>query len=183
MRSRTWPRGCKAPGRPNSGRDFARNGARGRGWRKDAGQALAEFVLVVPVLLLLVFGIVEFGLAFRAHQIVTNSAREGARFAVLPSTPDAQSVIDVVEARLASSGLDPALADIEVWCVDRDTSAETSGLFCAGTERWGHLTRVDVSYPYTFFVLGGLVRWACGADCGGQYGTIALNTASSMRNE
>jgi Flp pilus assembly protein TadG len=62
---------------------------RGRSRVRDrGGQALAEFVLVVPILLLLVFGIVEFGLAFRTHQIVTNTAREGARVAVLPASPE-----------------------------------------------------------------------------------------------
>lgn len=149
--------------------------------RRDAGQALAEFVLVIPVLLLLVFGIVEFGLAFRTHQIVTNSAREGARIAVIPSTTDAATVEDVVENRLQSAGLDPTDAVISIWCIDQDTNNETAG-FCQG-ERWGKLTRVDVSYPYTFFVLGGLVGWACGADCAGDYGTISLRTASAMRNE
>jgi Flp pilus assembly protein TadG len=146
-----------------------------------AGQALAEFVLVIPVLLLLVFGIVEFGLAFRTHQIVTNSAREGARVAVLPSATE-QRVIDVVEDRLQSSGLDPSLADITMFCVDDDDGTETEG-WCAPADRFGNLTRVVVGYPYTFFVLGGLVAWACGDDCASQYGTIDLRTASAMRNE
>jgi hypothetical protein len=64
-----------------------------RGLRDRAGQALAEMVLVTPILLLLVFGIIEFGLAFRTHQIATNSAREGARVAVLPSTTDVETVM------------------------------------------------------------------------------------------
>lgn len=154
--------------------------ARSGGWREEAGQALAEFVLVIPILLLLVFGIVEFGLAFRTHQIVTNSAREGARVAVLPSTTDEQIVEDVVEHRLESAGLDPLLADISFACVD-ENGTETAG-WCQG-DRFGKLTRVNVTYPYTFFVLGGLVRWACGAQCASQYGTIDLRTASAMRNE
>lgn len=175
--SRVWHRATdQSEGR--SRRDCRR--AASAGWRKEAGQALAEFVLVIPILLLLVFGIVEFGLAFRTHQIVTNSAREGARVAVLPSTDDPNIVEGVVEQRLASAGLDPLLADISFACVE-ENGDETAG-WCGG-DRFGKLTRVDLTYPYTFFVLGGLVRWACGADCAGQYGTISLRTASAMRNE
>ncbi|MEX2532300.1 MAG: TadE/TadG family type IV pilus assembly protein [Gemmatimonadota bacterium] len=149
---------------------------RGRSRLKDrGGQALAEFVLVVPVLLLLVFGIVEFGLAFRTHQIVTNTAREGARVAVLPTGDDA-GVIDVVEDRLSSSGLDPAAATITLRC---DGAGET---LCTG-DRAGRLSDVEIAYPYQFFVLGGLVGWVCGAGCDDGYGTIQLRTTSSMRNE
>lgn len=161
----------------------ARSGPRGS-VRSRAGQALAEFVLVIPVLLLLVFGIVEFGLAFRTHQIVTNATREGARVAVLPSThaeADSEAFVeDVVKQRLESAGLDPELADITFTCIDED-GTETAG-WCT-TDPFGKLTRVEVDYPYTFFILGGLVRWACGTDCADQYGTISLRTDSAMRNE
>lgn len=151
--------------------------------RSRAGQALAEFVLVIPVLLLLVFGIIEFGLAFRTHQIVTNATREGARVAVLPSThAEANSdtfVEDVVRQRLESAGLDPALADISFTCIAED-GTESDG-WC--TDPFGKLTQVEVGYDYTFFILGGLVSWACGSGCADQYGTISLRTDSAMRNE
>lgn len=149
-----------------------------------AGQALAEFVLVIPVLLLLVFGIVEFGLAFRTHQIVTNAAREGARVAVLPSSHEddrqAPFVEGIVLDRLERSGLDPGQATVSFTCVDEDGDEETG--WC-DSPAFGKLTRVEVEYPYRFFVLGGLVRWACGAGCASQYGDIDLRTASAMRNE
>lgn len=163
---------CLGPG-PIPGRGRGNKGRNGLGDR--AGQALAEFVLVIPVLLLLVFGIVEFGLAFRTHQIVTNSAREGARVAVLHTSDDAR-VVGVVEDRLRSSGLDPAAATITLRC---DGEGES---LCTGS-RAGRLSDVEIEYPYQFFVLGGLVRWACGPGCGDAYGTIQLRTASSMRNE
>lgn len=140
------------------------------------GQALAEMVLVTPVLLLLVFGIIEFGLAFRTHQIVTNSAREGARVAVLPSTDgDNQVVEDVVRDRLDGAGLDPALAQISFTCNGGgadicDSSGDESG--------------VEVRYPYRFLVLGPVVQAVAGGGCnGGQFGEVCLRTASIMRNE
>ena len=45
----------------------------------EKGQALVEFTLLVPIFLLLLFAIVDFGMGFHAWITVTNSAREGAR--------------------------------------------------------------------------------------------------------
>lgn len=53
------------------------------------GQALVETALTLPILLLVVMGIIEFGRIFNAELIVSNAAREGARYAALHST-DAQ---------------------------------------------------------------------------------------------
>jgi len=45
----------------------------------EGGQSLVEFALVLPIFLLVLFAIVDFGMAFHAWIAVTNSAREGAR--------------------------------------------------------------------------------------------------------
>ena len=47
--------------------------------------SLIEFSLTLPLLLLIVLGIIEFGFVFREYEIVTNAAREGARFCALSS--------------------------------------------------------------------------------------------------
>jgi Flp pilus assembly protein TadG len=49
----------------------------------EKGQALVEFTMVLPLLLILLFAIVDFGRAFYAWTIVTNGAREGARAAAV----------------------------------------------------------------------------------------------------
>lgn len=51
--------------------------------RKSRGQALAEFALVIPVFLLLLYGIIEFGRYVYTVQILNNAAREGARYAIV----------------------------------------------------------------------------------------------------
>lgn len=48
--------------------------------RKERGQALVETALVVGLLLLLVLGVVDFGRAMNNYIIITNAAREGARY-------------------------------------------------------------------------------------------------------
>ncbi len=72
---------------------------------RESGVAMLEFALVLPVLLLLVFGIIEFGRAYNAQITLTHAAREGAReYAV---TQDA--VAGETTAINAATSLDPAL--------------------------------------------------------------------------
>jgi Flp pilus assembly protein TadG len=53
-------------------------------WKGEKGQSLVEFALVVPLLLLLVIGIAEFGRAWMAKNILTGAAREAVRMAAVP---------------------------------------------------------------------------------------------------
>ena len=48
-------------------------------YRNKRGQALVEFAFILPFLLVIVGGIVDFGLAFFVGQVIENAAREGAR--------------------------------------------------------------------------------------------------------
>ncbi|MEN6391832.1 MAG: TadE family protein [Syntrophomonas sp.] len=53
---------------------------------REEGQSLVEFAMVLPLLLLLLMGIVEFGRIISAYMIINNLAREGARFAAVGKT-------------------------------------------------------------------------------------------------
>lgn len=55
----------------------------------ERGAAAVEFALVLPVLILLVLGIVDFGRAFNAQQTLTFAARTGARAMVLQNSTSA----------------------------------------------------------------------------------------------
>jgi Flp pilus assembly protein TadG len=56
---------------------------RARRVARDHGAAAVEFALVVPLLLLLVFGLVDFGRAYNAKITLAQAAREGARLVAL----------------------------------------------------------------------------------------------------
>ena len=67
-----------------------------RMWRKSRsvvkrrrGAAVVEMAVVLPILLTILFGIIEFGWAFMIYQSITNAAREGCRVAVLQGASDA----------------------------------------------------------------------------------------------
>jgi len=66
--------------------------------RPDArGQSLVEFALVLPLFLVLVMGIADFGLAVFSYNSITNAAREGARLAIV--NQDNASVVARAESQ------------------------------------------------------------------------------------
>ncbi|MFN2417743.1 MAG: TadE/TadG family type IV pilus assembly protein [Candidatus Limnocylindria bacterium] len=48
-----------------------------------AGQSMVEFALILPLFILMVFGILDFGRAIYAYSTINNAAREGARWAIV----------------------------------------------------------------------------------------------------
>ena len=54
--------------------------------KQRRGAAVAEFAIVAPIFILLVFGMIEFGRAVMVQQVLVNASREGARLAVLDGT-------------------------------------------------------------------------------------------------
>src|SRR6185369_16886837 len=67
---------------------------RGRLAKGELGAELIEFALVLPLLLLLVLGIVDFGFLFQRLEVITNAAREGARIAILSGSGYSTSDIE-----------------------------------------------------------------------------------------
>jgi len=55
--------------------------------KENHGATAVEFAIVLPLLLLLVFGLIEFGLLIYNKQIFNNACREGARAGVQQSAP------------------------------------------------------------------------------------------------
>lgn len=142
--------------------------------RSESGQALVEFLIVVPILLLLFFGIVELGAAWRTFQVVTNSAREGARAAVLPNATE-DGVRAIVAERLTTGGLTAGDATVDINC-----TAGAGACFDSG--RSGEQTEVRISFPHQFILLGPLVQLATG-ESGDRWGEVTLRSGIVMRNE
>ena len=67
--------------------------------KSQKGIVATEFVLILPGLLLILFGIIEFGIFFMNKQVITNASREGARAGIvsrIPRLPD-NEIKDVVD--------------------------------------------------------------------------------------
>ncbi len=74
----------------------------------DRGAALVEFALILPLLILLVFGVIEFGRGYHTKTTLTHAAREGVRVAALESGDPASTV------RAAAPNLDPGRIGVTV---------------------------------------------------------------------
>lgn len=87
--------------------------------RNEHGAAAVEFALILPVLLLILIGIIEFSLAFNAQLSLNQAAREGARYmAIHNNSGDAATA-----AQNAAGRLEPASVSV--------TFAVTGGGSCA----------------------------------------------------
>jgi Flp pilus assembly protein TadG len=146
-------------------------------WRRRAGQSLVEMAMVLPVLAFLTFGLLDFGRAYYFQVSVTNSAREGARVAILniytgPQTPSCSSsnsyatcpvqtdaaITQAVRSELIYSGISPTSIKI---CPPHDSSGSTTG--CADTsnrvDKWvssdqnnqNYYVSVNVKYDFQLF--------------------------------
>jgi len=79
----------------------------------EEGAAAVEFALVVPLLLTLLFGIVEFGTAYNAQILVTNAAREAIRAANVAESATSVDARRAAADTAASTTLDIIGVDIE----------------------------------------------------------------------
>lgn len=114
--------------------------------RGEAGQGLAEFVLAAPILLLLIFGILEFGRHYYTRLTLRHAVAEAARFAVTGNQltdpesgepiPRAESIRQVIAARTDRLGLEP----------EQITLDPPDG---GGPEE---IVRIDVRYRFEFIL-------------------------------
>jgi TadE-like protein len=108
---------------------------------RSRGQELVEFAIVLPLLLLIVFGVLDLGRLFHALITITNAAREGARYGII--YPDDLTGIDFVTRREAQSSgisLDPGASSVSV-------------IYPQGYGE--HLPiRVTVTYRFQLFIVG-----------------------------
>lgn len=73
---------------------------------KRKGQSLVETALVLPVLLIILTGIFDFGMLFNNYLMVSNASREGARTAVVGATDtEITTAVDTVAGSLDSTRL------------------------------------------------------------------------------
>lgn len=98
----------------------------------EAGTATLELALVGPVLMLLILGILQFGLWYHAHSVVRSAALEGARQAAAEDgTPVAgeSRALEVLRAGLGRAGEDPsARVSVGPEVVRIDVEARMRGL-------------------------------------------------------
>jgi len=134
--------------------------------KAQSGAALIEFAIVLPLLLMLIFGMIEFSVMLYDKAMITNASREGTRAGIVYAFPDRLSdaeisavVTDYLQGHMISLG-GPSAPNIVVsgQCVDS-----------------GDQLSVTVTYPYHFFVLPNFIA--------SLSGTTTLSAVTTMRCE
>ncbi len=160
------------------------------------GATAVEFAIILPVLILVLFGIIEFSLVLFNNHIITNASREGARAGIVsredrfedgtPGDPDDPGdIVDVqavVNNWLANNLItfgdtNGATVDIEIVDGDPDTGsfinlADSGHAWVDPCTSWECPLRVTVRYDYDFLVLSIF-----------GFGPITLDGTSEMRME
>ncbi len=131
----------------------------------DAGQALIEMAIALPILLALLIGIFEFARAYNVQQVITNAAREGAREGVLPLSFEADAVTRA-NNRLADASI--VSATVTYTCTG------------SGSCTTGDAVSVTITVPYTFVFIGPVLSLF---SSGFGARTINLSSTATMRRE
>jgi Flp pilus assembly protein TadG len=135
-----------------------------RRWREtDSGQTLVEFSLILPIMLLMLFALVDFGRGFYTWLVLTNAAREGARVGAV------QQPIDVITAKVkdTASGLDTTDPPLTITVTNPQGAR-------------GESVTVDLTYNFTFVTpVGGILNIVSG----GNLTAPTITSHASMRLE
>ena len=126
------------------------------------GAVAVEFALILPVLVLLLFGIVEFSLLLFNKQILTNASREGARYGIVAGN-NAASIIDIVDA----------YSEDNLITFGSATGPTTTVAGALGT--FGNDLTVTVTYDYGFLIFPNLADWGSN--------TVTLTAETVMKME
>ena len=82
----------------------------------ERGVAAAEFALLLPVLLMILLGTIEFGMIMYSRELITNASREGARAGIIQVSPKptAGAIQTIATTYLTGTGINPAAVTVTV---------------------------------------------------------------------
>jgi hypothetical protein len=138
-----------------------------RARRREAGQALVEFTLILPVLLALLVGILKFGILYHNYITLTDAVRVGARQLSLgrglpdPCTPAVTRTINAGGGLNLTSSNDPAntagVGQVKITLITPDTCgtlASPGPGYTGGNLVEGDAVTLEASYPCDLSIFG-----------------------------
>jgi Flp pilus assembly protein TadG len=112
--------------------------------RREDGQATAEFALVLPLLVVVLLAIIQFGIAFNNYLTLTDATRAGARKAAVSRFIGDNGTSAVAAAKASAQGLDQSQLQVTASSPDWSTP--------------GSDVQVTASYPYAINIFGFVVK-------------------------
>lgn len=130
------------------------------------GSVVVEFALLLPLLLLLVFSIIEFSFALYDKAIITNASREAARAGIVLRTPK------LTKSQIATVATDYCQNNLISFAQNAAPSVVVND---NGTTAFGTPLQVTVSYVYTGLGFGQIISALAGP--------ITMSASTTMNNE
>jgi len=115
-----------------------------RDLRDEQGQSMVELAIIMPVLCLILFGILQFGIVFNNYLTLTDAVRSGARVAAV--SRNAGDPVAPTEARVRTAAGDLDQVKLKVY-------VSPSGGWAPGSS-----VEVKATYPYEINLLGLVVK-------------------------
>lgn len=119
----------------------------------ERGAAAVEFAILLPVLVMLVMGIIEFGRAYNAQISLTHAARESVRVMAISNNPTSAKAAAVN----AAVSLRPALKTTEVGITTTNTASTAlcaAGATATVTLNYSLSTMTGIAGPFTLTAKG-----------------------------
>jgi Flp pilus assembly protein TadG len=118
--------------------------------KRQDGQAIVEFALILPILVALLLGIVQFGIIFNNYETITDAARVGGRKAAIARFVGDFGATATAATRTAAGNLNNASLGVDI------QSCAPGTYPCPGAQDWstaGNEITVKVTYPYDIKIL------------------------------
>ncbi|UCE71936.1 MAG: pilus assembly protein [Nitrospiraceae bacterium] len=137
--------------------------------KDQEGAAAIEFAIILPLLMMILFGIIEFSIAFYDKAMITNASREGARAGIVfkpvprETTAENTEIENVVTTFLADKLITLGTSNAPVVAINREGFSTGDSL------------SITVTYNYDYYVLPGFVA--------GITGPVALDATTIMKME
>ena len=139
--------------------------------KKSDGGALIELAIILPILLLLVLGVFEYGRAIHAKNIITNMSREGANLASRTSST-AQQIIDAIA--LTAQPLDMTANGMLFITKVRGQGAGSTVPRVTAQHRW-----TGSSYQPSSRAWSGCTDWSVDGECNDDFDNLSDNDAEA----
>ena len=162
MSSREFPDGIRAMTRTFRNRLSTR-------LRDARGNSIIEAALIMPILMMVTFGIVDFGILFYKHLALENAVSQAVRYGITGNTAGGMSRQDSMKAVLRA-----AAPTLNIQDSDITFSRLAGGNWVNGLGGPGDVERLSINYTHQVLILAPFFR---------PSGQIVLHAESAMKNE
>ncbi len=135
------------------------------------GTALVEMALVLPIFVMITLGIIEFGRAMMIGQLITNSAREGARLGIISGSSNSDVTSSVQDFMLGAANISASDLAITITVTPAPGNPDPGNQVSSASTR--DLITVNVAVPFD------KVSYISGTYLKGK----TLSAKSAMRHE